>query len=820
MKNTQTETGMEAPSPVPLRFDPSPALGLSDEQVRQQREDGLVNLAVDPPTKSVWQIVRENLFTYFNLVFAILAALVIAAGSLRSLTFMVVVVVNALVGIVQELRAKAELDKLSVLNAPRARVIRAGREWDVAAEELVQEDVVVFRAGAQVCADAVVLTGNCAVNESLLTGEQDEVSKSEGDELMSGSFLVSGECRARLTRVGRESYVSQLAQRAKAMDKKEQSEMLRTLDRLVAVIGIIIIPIGALLFWQAYVQDGATFSESIVSMVAAIVGMIPEGLYFLTSIALAVSVVRLSRQNVLVHNMKCIETLSRVDVLCVDKTGTITEPEMRVTSFVPLPGYDPRSMPPLRTLLSDFAAAQSPDNATMEALRRAFVTTSGLKAESVVPFSSRWKYSAAVFEGKTYLLGAPELVLRENYELIRTVVETYSAEGSRVLVLALYSGVPDGEGLTGEALPLSLVLLSNPIRPDARETFRYFAEQGVRIKVISGDNPVTVSHIAAQAGISGAERYVDASTLGEAELPDAVEKYTVFGRVTPEQKRLFVQALKKAGHTVGMTGDGVNDILALKDADCSVAMASGSEAASQVSQLVLLDSNFAKMPAVVGEGRRVVNNIQRSAALFLVKNIFSLLMAVFSVCFGFRYPLEPSQVSLISSFSIGLPSFFLALQPERSRIEGHFMTNVLVKALPAGLTDFLVVGALVIFGQVFVVDPDEIATASTLLLAIVGFMILYRISQPMNTARWGILALSGLGLIISSVFFPWLFALEKMTTRCVMLLGVFALVTEPLLRYGIQAVDFTARGFRIWHKSWQENRERRALKKKIEQMIP
>ena len=815
MKHSPAGTDTEAPASAAPRFDVSPAFGLSDEQVRLQREAGLVNLSVDPPTKSVWQIIRENLFTYFNLVFVILAGLVVAAGSLRSLTFMPVVIMNALVGIVQELRAKSALDKLTVLNAPRSRVIRAGREWDVPAGDLVQEDVVVLRAGAQICADAVVLTGHCSVNESLLTGEQDEVNKTEGDELMSGSFLVSGECRARLTRVGRDSYISRLSQRAKAMDKKQQSEMLRTLDRLVAVIGIIIIPIGALLFWQGYVQDGAPFTDSIVSMVAAIVGMIPEGLYLLTSVALAVSVIRLSQQHVLVHNMKCIETLARVDVLCVDKTGTITEPEMRVTSFVPLPGYDPNTMPPLRTLLSDYAAAQSPDNATMQALQNAFVTPSGVEAEAVIPFSSRWKYSGAVFEGRSYLLGAPELVLRESYELIRTPVETYSAEGCRVLVLALYDGVPDGEALTAKATPLSLVLLSNPIRPDARETFRYFADQGVDIKVISGDNPVTVSQIASQAGIRGAELYVDASTLSETDLPDAVGKYTVFGRVTPEQKRLLVQALKAGGHTVGMTGDGVNDILALKDADCSVAMASGSDAASQVSQLVLLDSNFSRMPAVVNEGRRVVNNIQRSAALFLVKNIFSLLMAVFSVCFGFRYPLEPSQVSLISSFSIGIPSFFLALQPEHSRIQGHFMTNVLVKALPAGLTDFLVVGALVIFGEVFEVPPNEIATASTMLLAIVGFMILYRISQPMNAARWGILALSGAGLLISSVFFPWLFALDEMTTRCVMLFVVFALVTEPLLRYGIQAVDFTARALHMARTSWQESREKRALKRKI-----
>ncbi len=801
-KKENSITVETAPDP-PFRADPEK--GLSSSQAEERRQAGFVNTAVDPPTKSVGKIIKENVLTYFNLVFVILAGLVIAAGSFRSLTFMVVVIANTLIGIVQELRTKKELDALTVLHTPKALVIRDGKKKEIPTEELVKDDVVIFKAGDQICADAVLLAGNCSVNEALLTGEEKEVIKAAGDELMSGSFLVSGEATAQLTHVGRESYASKLSIQAKAMDRKQQSEMLRILDRLVAGIGILIIPIGILLFWQQYVQAGAGFSDSIVAMVAAIVGMIPEGLYLLTSIALAVSVMRLSRQKVLVHNMKCIETLARVDILCVDKTGTITEPEMKVGSMVPLGGHDPNTMPNLKSLLSDFAAAQDDDNRTMHAIKQYFVTPSDTRPSAIVPFSPVSKYSAVIFGDRSYVMGAPEMVLREEYGSIRNLVQNYSSDGYRVLVFALYDGRPDGTPLTGKATGLALVLLSNPIRRDARETFQYFAEQGVQIKVISGDNPVTVSQIAREAGIAGAENYIDASQLSESDVPDALESCTVFGRVSPEQKRLFVDTLKKNGHTVGMTGDGVNDILALKDADCSVAFASGCEAASQVSQLVLLENDFSRMPSVVGEGRRVVNNIERSASLFLVKNIFSLLMAIFSVCFQLSYPLLPSQISLISCFAISVPAFFMALQPNHNPIRGHFLSNVLIRALPAGITDFVVVGALVVFGRVFGVDADDISIACTMLLAIVGFMILYRISKPMDLQRWVIWWLSALGLLASSIFLGDLFGIGRMTGRCVMLFVVFAIMTEPILRYGTILVEKI--GSRIIEKA-----DRRAAK--------
>ena len=718
------------------RFNADIRYGLNSDQVNEYFENGWSNERLNRRQK-LFEIIKSNLFTYFNLVFAVLAALLILAGSFRNLTFCPVILANLFIGIIQEIRAKNTLDKLSVLNAPKALVVREGRQFSIPAEELVLDDIVIFKAGNQICADAIVVDGEVSVNESLLTGESDEISKKPGDELMSGSFIVSGECYARLDKVGEDSYISKLTLEAKAMNSEEQSEMIRVLDKLVGVVGILIIPIGLLLFGQQFFFSGASFSKSITSMVAAVIGMIPEGLYLLASVALVVSVMRLASKKVLVHDMKCIETLARVNVLCVDKTGTITENTMEVNGEIPMDGYDSQSMAPLKQIISDFASAMSSDNITMKAMKDYFNKPSGRKAVSVSPFSSQFKYSGAAFEDGSYVLGAPEFVLREDYDNYREQIEQYSSEGYRVLVFGIYDGVIDGKALTGKVTPLGLVLLSNPIRKEAPETFKYFENQGVEIKVISGDNPVTVSQVALQAGIANADNYIDASTLTTDEaIEDAVLRYTVFGRVTPDQKRKFVRALKKAGRTVAMTGDGVNDVLALKDADCSVAMASGSDAAAQASQLVLLDSNFACMPSVVMEGRRVVNNIERSASLFLVKNIFSFLLSLFSVCFMINYPLEPSQISLISMFTIGVPAFFLALQPNKNIIQGHFLSNVLIKALPAGITDFLVVGALVVFGQVFEVGETDISTACTMLLAIVGFVILYNISKPMNALRW------------------------------------------------------------------------------------
>lgn len=770
------------------RYEPAPEEGLTQAQVKEHTEGGWTNVEVSPPSQTTREIVRENVFTYFNLIFTVLAALLCLAGSFRNLTFLPVIIINTLIGIVQEIRAKNVLEKLNMLNAPLALAVRDGRILEVPSEELVLDDIVVFKAGNQICADAVVVSGEVQVNESLLTGEADEITKSSGGELMSGSFIVAGECRARLTNVGADSYISKLTLEAKAMQSGERSEMIRSLDKLVKFVGIALIPIGIVLFLQGFYFNQESFRNSITSMVAAVIGMIPEGLYLLASVALAVSSMRLAHKKVLLHDMKSIETLARVDVLCVDKTGTITENTMHVKKLVPTGKYD-ESEEALSALIGDFVYVMGSDNSTMEALKEYFTKHTRTEADQVVPFTSAAKYSGAVFGEDAYVLGAPEFVLREEYDDNKEEIQKYAKRGFRVLVFGSYAGSLEEMKLTEKVTPLAYILLANPVRKEAPETFSYFADQGVEVKVISGDNPLTVSETAKEAGIQNAEEYIDAASLKtETEIESAVAKYTVFGRVTPAQKRQFVQALKKQGRTVAMTGDGVNDVLALKDADCSVAMASGSDAAVQASQVVLLESNFACMPSVVLEGRRVVNNIQRSASLFLVKNIFSFLLSLFALVFMITYPLEPSQVSLISMFTIGVPAFFLALQPNKELIQGHFLTNVFLKALPAGLTDVLAVGALVVFGQTFGVNPVDISTAATMLLAIVGFMILYKICQPFNIVRMTVWFGCIVGLLGCSIFLPELFAITGMSRECIMLFVLFSIATEPVLRYLTRAL--------------------------------
>ena len=799
------------------RINSLPSQGLTQAQAAKRMESGWNNAPVDPPSKSVQEIITSNLFTYFNLIFGIIAALLIFVGAFRDLTFLPVIIGNTLVGIIQEIRSKKVLDNLNVLNAPKAAVIRDGKKQILPADQVVLDDVAVFSAGNQICADAIVLDGEVQVNESLLTGESDEITKKPGDSLMSGSFIVSGSCHARLDKVGADSYISKLTLEAKATRTGEQSEMIRSLNRLVQIVGFLIIPIGIVLFGQQYLLGDSSIKESVQSMVAAVIGMIPEGLYLLASAALVVSVMRLAGKKVLVHDMKCIETLARVNVLCVDKTGTITENTMKVSHVIPLEPYDEETMEPLPTLLGDFAHAMSKDNITMEAMQEYFTETTGKLASSVTSFSSAYKYSSATFASVSYVLGAPEFVLREDYEIYQETIESYGSEGYRVLVFGVYDGTTDGKALTQKVTPYGLVLLANPIRKEAWETFQYFADQGVDIKVISGDNPITVSKVASQAGISHAESYIDATELKtEKDIEQAVLEYTVFGRVTPNQKRQFVRALKKAGKTVAMTGDGVNDVLALKDADCSVAMASGSDAASQASQIVLLESDFSCMPSVVLEGRRVVNNIERSASLFLVKNIFSFLLAIFSMAFMLNYPLEPSQISLIGMFTIGIPAFLLAMEPNKKMIQGHFLTNVFLKALPAGLTDVLLVGFLTVFGRVFGLSNEEISTASTLLLAIVGLMILFNISKPMNKFRWVIWIGMVAGLLFCSIFLKDLFAIGKITTKCGMVLIIFAIATEPLLRY----ISILVRDIRDWKKRRNEKRTDKKKKKAKKHMIP
>lgn len=780
------------------RIAADPQSGLSAEQVRRRFAQGADNYKVESSTLSVSEIVRSNICTYFNLVFAVIAVLLAIVGAWSDMLFLPIIVANTCIGIIQEVHSKKVLDKLSILNAPHAVVIRDGKRQEIPADQLVLDDIVEFSAGSQIPADAKVVSGELQVNESLITGESDEIEKREGDSLLSGSFVVSGKACARLEKVGKDSYISKLTLQATKSKKGEQSEMIRSLNYLIMVMGIIIIPIGIALFVQSFIYNEGTFHDSITGMVAAIIGMIPEGLYLLTSVALAVSSVRLAQKKVLIHDMKCIETLARVNVLCVDKTGTITEPGMHVYDFSVLDGADQLE---ISQLLADFVAAQEKDNATMEALKAHFSNGSGMRAREVYSFSSETKYSGAVMnDGKSYVIGAPEFVLRGQFAKYQEQIATYSSKGYRVLVFAQYEGTLDRKPLTEPVLPLCFVMLANPIRKGAKETFTYFAENDVDIKVISGDNPLTVSVIAAEAGIAGAERFVDASTLKEKEDYDrAVEEYTVFGRVTPSQKRMLVQALKEHKKTVAMTGDGVNDVLALKDADCSVAMASGSDAASNVAQLVLLDSDFSRMPSVVAEGRRVVNNIERTAALYIVKNIFSMLLAIFSVILMLDYPLEPSQVSLISMFTIGIPSFVLALEPNKDLIRGHFLTNVLVRALPAGLTDFIVVSGLVIFCREFQVDLDCLSTSCTILVAIVGFMILHRIARPMNTGHIVMLVGVIAGWVLCMLFGGSFFGITGISKQCEMLMVIFAIITEPVLRYLSLIVEWISARCRMIH---------------------
>ena len=789
------------------RWEADPSVGLTPEQVAKYRACGWTNRSVEPPSKTTKDIIRENTLTYFNGIFLLLAILLFMVGAYNDMTFIPVIVANALIGIVQEISAKKTLDKLNMLNAPKAKVVRGGKIRTIAAVSLVLDDIVIFEAGNQIPADAVVVEGSVKANEALLTGESDEIVKNPGDSLMSGSFIVSGSCRARLVSVGPDSYINKLTLQAKSVNSSgEESEMIQAINKIVLVAGIAIIPIGILLFYQGVWVQQNSITEAVRSMVAAVVGMIPEGLYLLSSVTLAVSTAKLAYKKVLVHDMKCIETLARVDVLLTDKTGTITENKMYVNDVIALPPYEQdESLPPLETLLGDFMAAEEADNITMSALKEYFNQGDPAAALSHTGFSSQYKYSSVTLSTGSYVLGAPEFLLKDDYDTYRDKIDEQGRKGFRVLVFGRYAGKADGNELTEKVSPFCLVVMGNRIRKDARKTFKYFDRQGVTVKVISGDNPVTVSEVARQAGIANPDLYIDCSTLKtKEEIYDAVRKYTVFGRVSPDQKRQFVKALQAQGHKVAMTGDGVNDVLALKDADCSIAMAAGSDAAAQASQLVLLDNDFSHMPEVVQEGRQVVNNMERSGSLFLVKNIFSLLLSLFTLFAGLSYPLRSSQISLISAFTIGVPGFFMSQLPNTNRISGNFLGNIIRKALPAAITNFIVIASLVMYGEVFDVSSIDISTASAILMAIVGFMILYHIVKPMDKFRWAILWGCVGAMIFCLIFMHGFFGITGMSMRCIMLFVVFSVTTEPILRYLIRlqgSIEYLWGRFRSRHEN-------------------
>lgn len=742
------------------RFSPDVHEGLTSEQAARRTSEGLNNVVRASQGKSYGRILRENVITLFNLLNFALAACVILVGSYTNALFIGVIMCNIIIGTYQEIRAKRTIEKLQVVSAPIAHVVRDGQERDVAVGDIVLDDVAIWRAGMQISADCQVAEGEIEVNESLLTGESDPLKKHPGDMLMSGSFVVSGECRARVTGVGDESYAARIAGDAKAF-KKPNSELMRSLNRIIKTIGIAIVPIGGGLFLKQYFGMHMTLTDSVVKTVAAMIGMIPEGLILLTSVALAVGVVRLAKRQTLVQQLYCIETLARVDTLCLDKTGTITTGEMQVSDVVPV------DMPYEFTVnaLKAFTAVMTDDNPTSMALKKRFEGGTDWKLVHTEPFSSARKWSGAQFERYgSIIVGAPEFVLGGDYARVRAQVEGFAARGQRVLVAA-QSDLPFGDRAlpAGKLNICALIAIGDTIRAEAPATLGYFAGQGVDIKVISGDNPVTVSSVAARAGLTSADRLIDMSTLHtDEEVAAAANRYTVFGRVTPQQKRVLVNALKREGHTVAMTGDGVNDVLALKDADCSIAMASGSDAARQVANIVLMDSNFASMPAVVAEGRRVINNIKRSASLFLTKTIFSSLLAVLLLMMPSAYPFQPIQLTLFSSLAIGFPSFILALEPNTARVKGNFLLSVLECALPAALTIVLGVVACMIMAGPLGHDMSEISTMAVIFTVCVGLISLVRVCRPFNLIRAGLVAACTAAFVGSIFLLPGMFKLVRL----------------------------------------------------------
>ncbi len=762
-----------------------PNVGLSRDDVQLRTACGWANLVVDENAKTEKDIIKGHCLTFFNIVFVALAVLLVIGGSsIKNMSFLVFVVINSAIGIVQEIRAKRAVDKLTLVAAQTVKTIRGGSVCNVRSDGLVRDDIVEFAAGDQICADAVVRSGTMQVNEALITGEADAIPKKAGDSLKSGSFVIAGRCRAQLTKVGNDSFAAKLSAEAKANPQATKSEMMRSLDSLIRIIGFALIPVGIAMIAQG-ILNKMNWTQNVESTVAALVGMIPQGLYLLTSVAMAASAMKLTGKKVLVQDMNCIETLARVDVLCVDKTGTITEPRMEVENVVPLTTDPPEY---LETILTALYGQEEPENDTGKALHEVFSGKSSWVCTKRIPFTSATKWAGAVFRDQgAFLAGAPEFIMGSRYQELKEEVDPWSATGYRVLLIANYDGDPvPGSLIVDRVKPLAMVLMTNRIRPEAPETFRYFAQQGVAVKVISGDNPATVSDVARRAGIENAEDFIDAGELEtDQDFLDAVDRYTVFGRVTPDKKRSLVKALKKKKHIVAMTGDGVNDVLAMKESHCSIAMASGAQAASQVASLVLMENNFAVMPDIVGEGRRVINNIQRAATLFLAKNIYAFVLAIIACFNGQPFPMMPLHIDFISLLTIGIPSFFLAMEPNYERVEGRFITGVLRRAFPGGLANVFVGVMALTFMDVFDLKLEQVSTICAALLAIVGMEVLYEVSKPVKKFRaivWWVMAV---GLVACFAFFSSIFELQMHNRETVLVMVTLVLMT-PTVFFAVQ----------------------------------
>ena len=759
-----------------------PLHGLTQEEVRARREQGRTNTMPRRTEGGVADILRRNVLTLFNLLNLCLAGLLLWVGSHRDMLFLGVVLSNTLIGTIQELRAKRTHDRLQLLSEGRVRVMRDGVECRLSPQELVLDDVVLLSRGDQIPADATVLSGAGEADESLLTGESAPVSKAAGDTLYSGSFLVSGSVAARLTAVGADSYAGQLQLSARRV-KRAQSELMRDMRRIIRWVSVLIVPIGAAMFSRQYASVDLGLRDAVTGTVASMLGMIPEGLILLTSVSLAAGVVALGRRNALVNELFGIETLARTDVVCMDKTGTLTSGEMVLDRTLALNGVPPEEIAAYMAALLRASADETP---TVRALAEAFPASNAPEIAQAVPFSSARKWSAAQAEGLgSVVLGAPERLLKgEALEQAQAL----AAQGLRVLALLRAPAPLCGESLPEGLAPMALLCLRDALRPNVQKTVRYFGEQGVTLKVISGDSPLTVSHAAAAAGVPGADRMVDLSTIeGEKDYTALSRHYTIFGRVSPQDKQGLIEALRKDGHGVAMVGDGVNDIPALKAADCSIAMAGGSDAACRVAQITLLDADFDVMPRIVLEGRRVINNITRAASLFLVKNIFSLLLSVLLLIFPFAYPFAPIQLTLVSSLTIGIPSFVLALQPSRDRVSGSFLRNVIMRALPGGVCTAALIIPLMAFSDGLGFSQDVVSSLSTLIAGYSGLVVLFLTCLPLNALRGGLVAAMAALFAGAVLLLPQVFYLSPVSGGQWWVLAAAAMLA-PLIQIGLGAL--------------------------------
>ncbi len=793
------------------RIDTDITKGLSNSEIEERTSKGYINSAPKNASKSYLSIIRTNVITLFNGINLLLGILVLVYGDLKNALFLGIVTVNVIIGIIQEIRSKKAVEKLSLLTEPKVKVIRNSIEQEIDIHTLVIDDIMVLKAGNQIPSDSIVADGELFVNESLLTGEQDAVKKQVGDTLFSGSFVVSGTCRARVDKVGEDNYSSKIVSSAKKY-KKPNSELMRGIQWIIRTVTFLILIVGPLVFWNN-AKNLDSMKNIVETSVASIIGMIPEGLVLLTSMALAVGVIRLSKKNTLVQELYCIETLARVDMLCLDKTGTITEGTMQVEDTIKLH----RTKDDVNNIIGNMVDALDDNNATFMALKEKFYSTEKMNFTDKMPFNSTRKMSAVRFDdGFTYILGAPEFVLKGRMSEVEDIVSENAKKGYRVLLFAKTpEEISENDFNIKKIKTIAVIVISDKIRENAADTLAYFAKQGVNIKIISGDNPVTVSKIAERVGLKGAEKYVDASTLiTDEQIFDAVKKYTVFGRVTPPQKKQIVKALKLQGHTVGMTGDGVNDVMALKESDCSIAMASGSDAARNSSQLVLLDNNFGSLPYVVAEGRRVVNNIIRAASLFLVKTTFSILLAICMIVMDIKTPFKPIHLTFISSVLVGFPSFFLAIEPNNTKISGSFLSKVAKNSLPAGITiTIMIVLAHILAPEL--VETGQITTLSLYTYALMQFFVLYTTCKPLDIKRGSLFGFCTIVFFIVVLFMPNFIEIVEIPEDTLLLFLVFIVMLYPTVKIITLAVSLLINFMGILQKKLKANKQLKNLAKPL-----